>query len=475
MKVLIVDDHRDARDALAHFVTELGHDIVCAEDGREALDKITASRPDLIISDLRMPGMDGMALLAALEAFDDPPPLALITAYADANFAVEALRCGACDYLRKPIDIREIHQLIERIDCALPKPALPATNEPLPGTDGVVIAGPAFASVVALADRLHRFSDLSALIEGETGTGKELIARRIHHGGDRDCGKPFVALNCAAIPTGLFEAELFGYVSGAFTGAASGGSPGRIAQAGDGTLFLDEVGEMPLDQQAKLLRVLEERAYFPVGGSKQQRLSARVVCACNSDLYDAVLKGRFREDLLYRLKVGFVRIPPLRERPEEILPIARAMIASIRKSRGAGFTAIDPQACDMLRQGAWPGNVRQLRHVLERATIERLPSDTVLGPAALRSAIDERSQSEPRVSSVTPAPALSGPAQLSVAPPKMLSMPPERFDLDAWHRAMIASALVHCDRSPVKTARYLGISRKVLYTLRKRYGLMDAG
>lgn len=463
--VLLVDDHPEVCDTIAAFLGQLGHHSIIVASGQAAVEQVQRQRPDLVLSDLRMPGMNGLELLDALESLERPPPLALMTAFGDAETAIEALRLGVVDYLRKPIDVRELHQLIERF--ALPAAGAFATPRPEPSADGLVVAGSAFARLVALADRLHAAPDLPCLIEAETGSGKELIARRVHHGGNPAAAGPFVALNCAAIAGGIFESELFGHVVGAFTGAAAGGSPGKLAAAAGGTLFLDEVGELPLDQQAKLLRVLEERAWYPVGSNKLQRLKARVVCASNRNLIERIGAGAFREDLYYRLKVGHLHIPPLRDRPEEILPLARAFLVSIRRNRDRGFQKMSSGAEAFLTAQPWPGNVRQLHHLLEQAGM--MYDGAVLDAHHLSELMPDTrpvaAPSSPR--SVTPPPAVSLPADSGT-----LQLPDGGFGLDTWVAAVVAAALAKNDGSPVRTAIYLGITRKVLYTLRKRYGLL---
>lgn len=460
MEVLLVDDHPDVRTTLAEFLEQLGHRAVHAGSGNEALAQIRQSRPDLVLSDLRMPGMSGLELLRAIEGLDDPPPLALMTAFGDADTAIEALRQGAVDYLRKPIDVRELHRLVERH--ATPAPLASSIREE---ADGLIVVGVAFARVIELADRLHRAPDLPCLIEGETGTGKELVARRIHHGG-RTSVAPFVALNCAAIAPGLFEAELFGYVPGAFTGAAPGGSLGKLAAAADGTLFLDEIGDLPADQQAKLLRLLEDRAWYPVGGSTMHRLRARVVCATNVGLLDRVHAGRFREDLYYRLKVGHLRIPPLRERGDGILPLARLLLDRVAKRRGRGAMRFASTAEAVLADYPWPGNVRELVHVLEQLCL--LDDAAVIAPERLREFLETESEPHQATPSSITAPSL----RLPKIPPAALDLDPAGCDLDAWQRALVVAALESNGGSPVRTSAYLGISRKVLYTLRKRHGLL---
>jgi DNA-binding NtrC family response regulator len=457
MRVLLVDDHAEVRTSIGDVLAQLGYTVAQTGSGAEALARIRAEAPDLVLSDIRMPGMDGFALLAAINALDDPPPVALMTAFGDAATGVEALRLGAVDYLRKPVQIGEVHRLVERF-------AALAVEGPAPAAvDGLVVPGPELARVVALADRLHAARDVACLVQGETGCGKELLARRLHHGGRPPGAGPFIAVNCAAIPGGLFEAELFGYVAGAFTGAAPGGSLGKLAAAAGGTIFLDEVGDLPQDQQAKLLRVIEERAWTAVGGTKAQRLTARVVCATNAVLAERVREGRFREDLFYRLKVGHLVLPPLRARRGDILPLARALLTHIRAERGRGFQRLSSAAEAVLFAYAWPGNVRQLRNLLDEAALRF--DDAVLDVRHLAELLPE--------AGTAPAAGAGTALALPAAPPPGLAMPAEGFDLDGWHRALVAAALARHGGSPVKTAAYLGITRKVLYSLRKRYGLCD--
>ncbi len=460
--MLLVDDHAEVRTSVADFLEQLGHTVLHAADGAKALAACARERPDLILSDLRMPGMSGLDLLQALEQFDPPPPFALMTAFGDTQTAIEAMRLGAIDYLRKPIDVKDLHALVERIAAQVlhehPAPAAPARKE----ADGLVVIGEPMRRLVELADRLHA-SDLPCLIEGETGSGKELFARRVHHGGDAAAGAgPFVAVNCAAIVAGLFESELFGYAPGAFTGAAAGGSGGKLSAAAGGTLFLDEIGDLPLDQQAKLLRLLEERLWYPVGSQKAVKLQARLVFATNAGLLERVRGGRFREDLYYRLKVGHLRLAPLRERREAIVPMALVFLERIRARHGRGFQKLSTAAAEMLTAYGWPGNVRQLLHLLEQASVAY--DGAVLDVTHLR-------ELQPDIAAAT----TQARGDAPMLDPTVAGLPKDGFDLDAWQRAVVAAALELNDGSPVRTADYLRISRKVLYTLRKRYGLHRPG
>jgi DNA-binding NtrC family response regulator len=467
MQVLLVDDHPEVRASLSEFIGQIGHECSEAACAADALAEIRRRRPGLVITDLRMPGMDGLQFIQALRAEPDPPPIALMTAFGDAGTAVEAMRRGAIDYLRKPIDVRELHRLIERAEVASPAPA--RRLEPHAEPDGLVVTGEDIARLIELADRIHAAPELPCLIEGETGTGKELFARRVHHGGEPS-DAPFVALNCSAIAGGLFESELFGHAPGAFTGASPKGSDGKAALAAGGTLFLDGIADLPPEQQAKLLRLIEERAWYPVGDNRQRRLQARVVCATNAGLIERVRQGRFREDLYYRLKVCHLRLPPLRERVGGAVPLARELLAVAARRRGRGSMAFEPEAEALIAARRWPGNVRELQHALERACL--LVDGPIITRAALAELLDD--DGSPRTPPAQPAVREgSPPLALPSLPPGRLVLDPAGCDLDAWHRAIVAEALRLNRGSPVRASAYLGVTRKVLYSLRKRYGLFE--
>ena len=466
MDVLLVDDHPEVRSSLCDFLQQLGHRGIQASSGEEALRLVSERRPGLVVSDLRMPGMSGLELLNALEELDQPPPFVLMTAFGDANTAVMALRHGALDYLRKPIDVRELHRLVERVvQSKIPESGAHPIHE---DRDGLLVVDSELERLVALADRLHAASDMPCLIEGETGTGKELFARRIHHGGKPAAG-PFIALNCAAISTGLFEAELFGYAAGAFTGASPGGAMGKLELAAGGTIFLDEIGDLPTDQQAKLLRLLEDRTWYPVGSTQLKRLTARVVCATNAGLLGQVHSRKFREDLYYRLKVGHMRLPTIRERPESLVPLARGLVRQIAARRGRSTMKLSSEALAYMAGHAWPGNVREMLHVLEQCVV--LESGAVIDRQLVAQAMDAVRVTPP-VPVTAPTMEQSAGLRLPRIPPAALMVDANGLDLDAWLRALVAAALAQNDDSPVRTATYLGISRKVLYTLRKRYRLL---
>ena len=475
MHILLVDDHPDVRLSMAEFLGQIGHETEQAGSGTEAIRRVRERRPDLVLTDLRMPGMSGMELLTALRASPGAPPVALMTAFGDSATAVEALRHGAVDYLRKPIDVRELHRLIERTEVTL----VPAMGvEPRSEADGLIVAGNDLERLLALADRIHAAPDLPCLIEGETGTGKELFARRVHHGGTASDG-PFVALNCTAIAQGLFESELFGYAAGAFTGANPRGAEGKLALAAGGTLFLDEIGDLHGDLQAKLLRLLEDRSWYPVGDNRLRKLQARIVCATNAGLLERVHDGRFREDLYYRLKVCHLRLPPLRERQGGVLPLARLLLTQAARRRNRVGIRLSAAAEAVISGQRWPGNVRQLVHALEQACL-LCDGDEIAGDFFAELVAEQQGPPPglllpPAAAAVTvPTPLPAAPLELSRLPPARLHLDPAGCDLDAWQRAMVVAALRLNHDSPVKASAFLGISRKVLYTLRKRHGLFEA-
>lgn len=343
--------------------------------------------------------------------------------------------------------------------------------------DGLILCDEVDRDLLARADRFHANPQAPALIEGETGTGKELWARRLHHGG-RPNREPFVAINCAAISPGLFEAELFGYEEGAFSGAAAGGRPGKMSLAGDGTLFLDEVAEMPLEQQAKLLRALESRTYFRVGGRELQHFTARVICACNSDLYKQVKRGSFRQDLYYRLKVAQLRLRPLRQRRDSIPVLARSFTLRNYTDGLASFDTIAEDGLEYLKHGEWPGNVRQLVHLIEEAglltTLPVLDKQTLvdLMKTSATTELVQRVGSARRTSALVPK-AQRVPIVVDWANLKAEHMPEDAFPFREWEGAVLKAALEKHRGSPVRAAKYLGLSRKVLYTMRKNHGLLE--
>ncbi len=360
-RLLVVDDDRELREALCDTLGRAGYRVTGVGDGSAALDELRrASDVGLIVSDVQMKPMDGLALLAEVRDAGHAIPVLLMTAFASVQHAVRALKAGAEDYLVKPFDPDE---LLDKVAALISDPgaARAATGEDPP--DGPVARDRRMRELLRLAERVAN-TDATVLLSGESGTGKEVLARFIHRHSSRAQG-PFVAINCAAIPENMLEAVLFGHERGAFTGAIKA-SVGKFEQAQGGTLLLDEISEMDLALQSKLLRVLQEREVERVGGSVSVALDVRVLATTNRRLREEVAAGRFREDLFYRLNVFPLHLPPLRERRDDIVPLAERLL---QRHQGAAGAALAEDARAKLQAHAWPGNVRELDNVLQRALI----------------------------------------------------------------------------------------------------------
>lgn len=448
LNILVVEDDAALRDALLITLEAAGHRPTGADGGPAALALLARHDYSMVVSDLRMDPMDGLTLLTQIRSLKPSLPVLLMTAFGDVDKVVAAMRGGACDFMLKPFEPRA---LIEQIDRYAKPPA--------PG-EGVIAADPATSEVLLLASRVAR-TDATVMLTGESGTGKEVFARYIHDQSPR-AGGPFVAINCAAIPENLLEATLFGYEKGAFTGAQNA-QAGKFEQANGGTLLLDEISEMPLGLQAKLLRVLQERVVDRVGGKKPVPLDIRVLATSNRDMAAEVAAGRFREDLYYRLNVFPLQIPALRQRPGDVLALARHFV-QLHGGRLAIQARLDGAAEAKLAAYAWPGNVRELENVVQRALI--LSSDARIG--------DEQ---------IVFAPGASGGVSLSsvavaapVVPDVVAGIPAESVaaqggaanmkDLERQH---ILDTLTKCGGSRKKAVAILGISERTLRYKLKQY------
>lgn len=365
--VLVVEDDRGLAEALADTLDVAGYQARVAHNAAQALSALEEASPDLVVSDVHMPGMDGHALLRTLKTRDPELPVLLMTAYASVPKAVEAMRAGAADYLVKPF---EAAALVSAVGHHI-RPQADVVRAP-------VAEDPRSRELFALAARVAR-SEATVLILGESGSGKEVLARYIHDRSLRAAG-PFVAVNCAAIPENMLEATLFGWEKGAYTGAVRAGA-GKFEQAQGGTLLLDEISEMDPNLQAKLLRVLQEREVERLGSERVIALDVRVLATTNRDLHEAVREGRFREDLYFRLAVFPLRALALRERPGDILPLAQHALARAARAAGRTPPQLAPQAAERMRRYAFPGNVRELDNLMQRALILQ-PGDCI-GPDAL--------------------------------------------------------------------------------------------
>jgi len=364
--VLIVDDDPGIRATLRFIFRRAGHEALDAEDGEAGLEVVRRSVPrvDVAIVDLRMPGMGGLELLKRLKEVDPSLPAIVLTAFSDWDNTVEAMRLGAHDYLKKPFDNENIVTVIERAVARRRVLAGSRGRPELPELRELVGSSVAMRELLDVVARVAP-TESTVLIEGESGTGKELVARAIHHASAR-ASEPFVSVNCGAFPESLVESELFGYVKGAFTGAAAD-KKGLFEAADRGTFFLDEVGELPLSTQTKLLRVLEERRFIPVGSTCPRRVDVRFVCATNRDLAEEVRRGRFRGDLFYRLNVIPIPLPPLRARPDDIPLLAGHFLRKYAKALSREVTGFSAAASAKLERHPWPGNVRELENAIQRA------------------------------------------------------------------------------------------------------------
>jgi len=377
--ILVIDDEESMRFFLEKTLKRSGYVLETASSGREGIERFDAIRPDLVITDLKMPDLDGVEVLERIKERDPGAVVVMITGYGTIQNAVEAMKRGAADYLTKPFDTRTIRAVVERV--------FPhrmggggETAIQLIGTSA------ALTEVMKVVQKVGT-TDVTVLLQGESGTGKELVARAIHATGGRQ-HRPFMAVHCAALPPTLLETELLGHTAGAFTGATRH-HVGMAARAEDGTLFLDEVGDIPLPVQAKLLRLLQEREIQPIGASEIIPLRARVISATHRNLTTLIERGDFREDLFYRLNVVPITLPPLRERPEDIKPLLLHFLNRFNQAQGRNVSTFGPDALDILMAYVWPGNVRELSNLMERIVamkeagiveVEDLPTALVATP-----------------------------------------------------------------------------------------------
>ena len=369
-RVLVVDDERSMRELLSITLRQAGYDVALAENGDAAIEQLRAESFDLIVTDLRMHETDGMAVLRAARELAPETPVVVVTAYASTETAVEAMKLGAYDYVTKPFKLDEIRVTLGN---ALERKRLQEENRALRRQLVTVTQFESFVGrspgMLAVFDTIRKTADSGStvMVTGESGTGKELVARALHAASDRK-GGPFVSLNCGAVPETLMEAELFGHVKGAFTGAVSS-SEGLFAAANGGTLFLDEITEIAPSLQVKLLRVIQERQVRRIGDTRDIAVDVRLVAASNRDLARAVADGVLREDLFYRLNVIPIHLPPLRDRRDDIPPLVAHFIDKIAAAQGKSSRAVTPEAMAVLEAYPWPGNIRELENVLERAMV----------------------------------------------------------------------------------------------------------
>lgn len=445
-KILIVDDEDRIRSILRIYLEPNGHLIDEAENGIKALEKLEENGYDLVISDIRMDGMGGTELLAEIKKREFGCPVIFITAYASVESSIEALRLGASDYLVKPFEEDQVHIAVER---ALGFGKIISENVRLNKRlksdleqDQGIFVSTAMNHVVDLALKVAG-TDATVLITGESGVGKEVVARFVHANSDRSKSR-FVPVNCAAISPSLMESELFGYEKGAFTGAASK-TEGKFEFANNGTLFLDEVGDLPHGAQAKLLRAIQEKAFSRVGGNREVELDIRLICATNQNLEQMVAEKKFRQDLYYRLAVFPIEVPPLRNRKEAIVPLAENFIRKYGKMGSHEGELITSGGHNVLRDFSWPGNVRELANAIERVMI--------LKSGKLPVTADDFG--------------FLGGGAAPVAAQEDFKLPPSGIAYDELQKQIVLQALEMANDNKSSAARLLGLSRARFRTLVK--------
>jgi len=470
MKILLVDDDDLSRRVVRKVLEGLlGHEVIEASNAEEGFSTFQSGHFPLVMTDVKMPGKSGLDLLRDIKnsPVGQNTAVVLITGHADVDSAVQALREGAVDFLRKPLQASDLVDVINRVllSITVPQPEkghqspsreknrrgeiaeleTPDSIVVLPDASSIGLYTPAMQALSNVALRFHEDRAVPVLIEGETGTGKEMFARLIHYGLDRETKAPFVPVNCAAFSPSLFESELFGYVGGAFTGALRSGAAGKLESAKGGTIFLDEVGEIPLGLQAKLLRALTDHAIYRVGGNNLIPLDVRVIAATNRNLAAMVHEGEFRQDLYYRLNVGRLQVPPLRKQQTSIRPLAEQFLVRFAEQKNRKFKTITAQAGKVLEDHPWPGNIRELQNVIEHAVL--LYNDEELQPEHITMLN-------------APGPQFHT-TEVSFSPGN-IQLPDQPFKLDELNREIVEKALDKFDGNKSKTADFLGLTRSAL-------------
>lgn len=448
-KIMVVDDEPTVRYTFDRYLTRAGHEVLAVETAEEALNRIAVFEPDMVITDVRMPGMSGLDLLEKLRSSLPDVDVLVMTGFEDMQSAISAIKAGAYDYLVKPLEFDQIEAVVNRCfqDRAVRRRMKHLAHEAAEpyALNRLVGRDPRMIEVYKMIGQLSQ-TRTPVLIRGETGTGKEVIARAIHFN-SADAAEPFVGINCTALPETLLESELFGHVRGSFTGAV-GDRKGRFEIAGSGTIFLDEIGDTSLAFQAKLLRVLQEREFYPVGSDAAKRTEARVVAATHRNMESMVEDGRFREDLYFRLKVVEIVVPPLRERRSDIPILSDHLLGKIARETHKDVRVIPEDVMSRLMEYSWPGNVRELENALTRAIVlSRGPALSIehltLGDDASRSGNDP--------------------------------LKPEDDSLSAVEKAHVQRILTRTGGNKQETARILGISRPRLYRMIEKYHLATPG
>ena len=444
-RILVVDDEPAQLELVDALLGKRGFEVSLASDGREALKQFRREPFDLVLTDLKMPGLSGLELLEAVRAWNPEVPVIVMTAYATIETAVAALKAGAADYLTKPLNLDE---LLHRVQQVHDRQRLLTENRELREAlrerhrvEGIIGESGRMQEVLSLVRRVAP-SDATVLIRGESGTGKELIAKAIHYASPQASG-PLIAVNCAALPENLLESELFGHEKGAFTGAVAT-RKGRFELADGGSIFLDEIGDLPSHLQIKLLRVIQEREFERVGSSRSITVNVRVLAATHRDLEALVREGRFRDDLYYRINVVTISLPPLKERREDIPLLINHFVRKFSQAHGKPIEGLTREARDLLLRYDYPGNVRELENLIERAVI--LTRDSVIGQADIPLSVQEPGAEPAEEGGLTAA-------------------------VEGLERRMIREALARAEGVQTRAAELLGISERVLRYKLKKHGL----
>lgn len=447
--ILIVDDDSSLRRIMKMQLEEAGYQVVLAANGAEATELLEERHPRLVITDLRMPGRDGMDLLRHVRAEYPETTVIIITAFGTVETAVEAMKAGAYDYVTKPIDyealVLAVHRAMERQILLEEVRNLRSALDARYGFESIIGRSKPLLRVLELASRVAQ-RDSTVLIHGETGTGKELLARAIHHNSRRGSAA-FVTINCGAIPKDLLEAELFGFTRGAFTGAHAA-KPGKVELADGGTLFLDEIGELPLELQVKLLRLLQQGELEKLGATASATVNVRVIAATNRNLAAMVEDGAFREDLYYRLAVVPLELPPLRERRDDIAELTQHLFRKLKERHSLPNLRLSPHVINAFAAYRWPGNVRELENVIERMVVLSAGDEITLDdlPEPIRASAPHRDS-------------------------LLLELPDHGISLEGIERELLLRALEKFNWNQSQAARYLDISRRTLIYRMEKHGL----
>ena len=453
-KILVVDDEHLIRWSLEQNLKKQGYEVVTAGNGEDALRIVREDQPDLILLDIQLPGMSGLEVLEKVKEFDEDIIVIMVTAHGGLETAVNAMRLGAYDYLNKPFNLDEmaivIKKALETSDLRKEVASLRIEHKKV-GLPNIVGRGRHMSTILDMMDKIAKSEAATVLVQGESGTGKELVAKWIHYKSNR-AEKPFIAINCAAVPATLLESELFGHEKGAFTDAKNT-KKGLFELADGGTVFLDEIGDMEMGMQAKLLRFLEDRTFRRIGGSKVIPVDVRIISATNKDLLKAIEAKEFRNDLYYRLQVIPVYLPPLRERRDDIPVLAQHFIDTYNREFGKSVKGLSPAAEKLLVDYPWPGNIRELKNVLERAIIlgneETLSVDHLPLEVTARSAVS-----------------------MSSVPMATFRLPPEGVDIEEVEKELIRQALENNDWNQSKAAKKLNLGVDAFRYRMKKFGFL---